>query len=91
MANNPTKLALHQAALLFPGEPIACVVSVGTGREPLKVGDGNVKAAVMHIAHAATDSHKIHGEVKQLCQEKELPYFRFNTVRAPSSASCTDR
>ena len=32
IANNPTSIALHECKLLWPGENIQCVVSLGNGR-----------------------------------------------------------
>ncbi|EER06907.1 phospholipase, putative, partial [Perkinsus marinus ATCC 50983] len=32
VANNPAHLALHEAARIFPGRAVDCLVSVGTGR-----------------------------------------------------------
>ena len=34
IANNPTSIALHECKLLWPGEDIQCVVSLGNGRPP---------------------------------------------------------
>ena len=39
LANNPSAIALHEARLLFPDAPIACLASFGTGvLEPSEVG-----------------------------------------------------
>lgn len=59
--NNPTAIAIHEARLLWPGEEIQCIVSLGTGRyEPASdnlVQDlTSLKDKVGAFIHSATNT-----------------------------------
>jgi predicted acylesterase/phospholipase RssA len=83
--NNPIMQVLEEAALVFPGQQVACVISIGTGQArtiavpkpswhqqvlPLDI----VKA----IQGIATDCERSAQEVAQRFQGLPNVYFRFN-------------
>jgi calcium-independent phospholipase A2-gamma len=90
--NNPTAVAIHEAKLLWPNDPIQCVVSIGTGRPPNKAHpDGQKlynaqldddheisswKTKFLRILDSATDTEATHIALSDLLPPGR--YFRFN-------------
>lgn len=86
IANNPTAIGIHECKLLWPGESIQCVVSIGTGRyEPHPVLADNkwvLPDIIQNITETATDTESVHMTLKD-----HLPpsaYYRFNPYLAES-------
>ncbi|RWS31525.1 calcium-independent phospholipase A2-gamma-like protein [Leptotrombidium deliense] len=85
LMNNPTAIAIHEAQLLWPNEPIQCCVSIGTGKySPLTPFDriaGNVSATtlrtkLLRLIDSATDTEGVHRLLQDLMQPGV--YFRLN-------------
>lgn len=81
MTNNPTAVAIHEAKLLWPNEPIQCVVSLGGGRFIPEVkqhqqGLTSLKMKVLKVIDSATDTEAVHTIVQDLLPTNS--YFRFN-------------
>ncbi|XP_014678974.1 PREDICTED: calcium-independent phospholipase A2-gamma-like [Priapulus caudatus] len=80
LTNNPTALAIHEAKMIWPNEPIQCVLSLGNGRyEPHHEGDQNfssLKTKVTKIIDSATDTEGVHSTLQDLLPPSV--YFRFN-------------
>ncbi|KAJ3595983.1 hypothetical protein NHX12_002392 [Muraenolepis orangiensis] len=80
LINNPTALAIHECQCLWPGTPLECVVSLGTGRfeTPGKhsATQTSLKTKLENVISSATDTEEVHTMLDGL-----LPagtYFRFN-------------
>jgi len=81
IANNPAAIALHEARLLFPGVPVACLASFGTGRRPPMTPTKPPLAppwwlTMNTLVRASTRTEDIHALLADT-----LPagmYFRFN-------------
>ena len=60
MTNNPTALAIHESRLLWPSDPLHCVVSLGTGRYDSIVEFPEAKVSLRRklttIVDSATDT-----------------------------------
>ena len=82
LANNPAALALHEARLLFPNAPIACLASFGTGRflpmERAGAQRGSVSHTVQTLVGAATRTEEVHQLLSDMLPVLSVPYFRFN-------------
>lgn len=81
MTNNPTAVAIHEAKLLWPNEPIQCVVSLGGGRfipevKQQQQGLTSLKMKVLKVIDSATDTEAVHTIVQDLLPTNS--YFRFN-------------
>ncbi|KAK3581256.1 hypothetical protein CHS0354_032982 [Potamilus streckersoni] len=80
LSNNPTAVGLHECKLLWPDQPIQCVISIGTGRyEPnLEIfpTKSSLRDKVTKIVDSATDTEAVHVTMKDLLPPKS--YFRFN-------------
>jgi hypothetical protein len=79
--NNPTEVGLDEAAALWPGREVDCLVSLGTGLQKIvHVGQG--WAGVAHACSGITHScEQVHDRVFRLRQHNGLSYFRFNVDR----------
>lgn len=89
LINNPASIAIHEAQQLWPGEPIQCVVSLGTGRYVLpeakdsdeasssrSLGPSSLKAKITSLIDSATDTEITHRLLQDLLPHRS--YFRFN-------------
>jgi patatin-like phospholipase/acyl hydrolase len=69
VANNPTSLAIQEAAILFPNSDIDLIVSLGVGFNEKKATQENVSATMWAWGKAtinvAIDAEKINREVKR--------------------------
>lgn len=78
LVNNCTGLAHAEAKLLWPNEPIQCVVSIGSGKfRPSKVISANATTLyekAYGLLYSATDTEIVH----QVMQKLINPYYRFN-------------
>ncbi|KAF8594051.1 hypothetical protein BDV93DRAFT_581206, partial [Ceratobasidium sp. AG-I] len=84
--NNPTDRLLADISMVFPGQPIACVVSIGCGQ----VHSGNVPHAKIYDAFLpskllpvmqsiAMDCEKTHQDLAHRFEHAKDAYFRLNT------------
>lgn len=80
LINNPTALAIHECQCLWPGTPLQCVVSLGTGRfESASKNTAtytSLKTKLTHVISSATDTEEVHTMLDALLPPNT--YFRFN-------------
>lgn len=80
IVNNPAALGIHEARLLWPSEPIQCVLSLGSGRCIPSSQPGftstNLKTKVQKIIDSATDTEGVHVVLSDLLSP--YTYFRIN-------------
>lgn len=91
ISNNPTAVAIHEAAALFPGRPLECVVSVGTGEMEVvetKRADLTWEAIVAQLVDSATSTSLVHEFLSDMAPKRR--YWRFNPDIPPSPIDATD-
>ncbi|XP_026996720.1 calcium-independent phospholipase A2-gamma [Tachysurus fulvidraco] len=80
LINNPTALAIHECQCLWPGTPLQCVVSLGTGRFESSSKNNatytSLKTKLNHVISSATDTEEVHTMLDALLPPNT--YFRFN-------------
>ena len=60
VANNPTIVALQEAQSLWPGRPIDCVVSVGTGKCPSEISESrSMYSPLSMMVEAALSTERV--------------------------------
>lgn len=78
LVNNCTGVAHAEARMLWPNEPIQCVVSVGSGKfkpkDVLKANATSLYEKAHGLVYSATDTETIHMILQSLIKN----YFRFN-------------
>ncbi|KAJ7109063.1 acyl transferase/acyl hydrolase/lysophospholipase, partial [Mycena crocata] len=87
--NNPTEQLLSEAEAIFPGQKVACLISIGTGQpgtievrkpgvfERNVVAVGTIKAMVA----MATDCEETAERMEKRFEDRPKTYFRFNVDR----------
>lgn len=75
-ANNPTAVALHEAAAVFPGRPITAVCSIGTGRFQESAARGGWAGLLQTLQERATDTEGLDAVLRDVLPRRT--YFRFN-------------
>ncbi|XP_027205645.2 calcium-independent phospholipase A2-gamma-like [Dermatophagoides pteronyssinus] len=91
LLNNPTAVALHEAKLLWPNEPIQCVISLGSGRyqppsnRTIELDDNNkdvtlssLKHKILRLIDSATDTEMIHRLMQDMLPDPV--YYRMNPM-----------
>jgi hypothetical protein len=80
LANNPAAVALHEARLLFPHAPIACLASFGTGLFPPETTrrPNSWSSVFTTLVRAATRTEEVHQMLSELLPVLRVPYYRFN-------------
>ncbi|XP_067292746.1 calcium-independent phospholipase A2-gamma isoform X2 [Pseudorasbora parva] len=80
LVNNPTALAIHECQCLWPGVPLQCVVSLGTGRFQSSSGSStaytSLKTKLSNVISSATSTEEVHTMLDALLPPHT--YFRFN-------------
>ncbi|XP_024912013.1 calcium-independent phospholipase A2-gamma-like isoform X2 [Cynoglossus semilaevis] len=80
LINNPTALAIHECNCLWPGVPLECVVSLGTGRfENFSKNSStytSLKTKITNVISSATDTEEVHAMLDAFMPADT--YFRFN-------------
>ncbi|KAI7812313.1 putative calcium-independent phospholipase A2-gamma-like [Triplophysa rosa] len=80
LINNPTALAIHECQCLWPGVPLECVVSLGTGRFETtgrnSVAYTSLKTKLSNVISSATNTEEVHTMLDALLPPHT--YFRFN-------------
>jgi predicted acylesterase/phospholipase RssA len=77
VANNPTMIAVQEAKAIWPGRPIGCIVSIGTGKS---VAMEQTKAGLTYWAgkmvSMATDTYRVHKEIEAMLPCLNGPVFQ---------------
>lgn len=79
LANNPTAVALNEVRTLYPGVPVECVVSIGTGyHEDTRKADGSYgwEGIVNDLINCATNTEVVHETLSAFLPRSK--YYRFN-------------
>ena len=85
ICNNPTQYVLQEAALLFPSQPVSCIVSLGTGaanvigtvaRDPFQKGLPHSLIGI--LKQIAVDCEGTSQTMMDRFRENENFYFRLN-------------
>lgn len=87
VANNPSLIAVQEAKAIWPGRPIGCIVSLGTGES---VATGQSKAGLIYWAgkmlSMPTDTYRVHKEIESAIPSlnevgcAQPSYFRLEPV-----------
>lgn len=81
VANNPTAIALQEAKLLYPGVPIECVVSIGTGlyrNQKANMQSMGWDTLVNQLIASSTDTEDVHALLADFLAPTQ--YYRFNPL-----------
>mmetsp|Transcript_139920 Transcript_139920/g.363696 ORF Transcript_139920/g.363696 Transcript_139920/m.363696 type:complete len:754 (-) Transcript_139920:263-2524(-) len=86
VANNPSMIALQEARALWPGRPIGCLVSIGTGQCGARQSSGDVLYWAGKLMSMPIETGRTHKEVEAALRVYNPPhvdqpsYFRLNPV-----------
>ncbi len=90
--NNPAEIAIIEAASIWPGVPINCVVSLGTGSKMATTNDFGSLGIVRSMIDACTSGDAVHRRMQFLSDwATGFKYYRFQTQNIDHvPLDCTD-
>ena len=91
LANNPTATCLEELKVLYPGIPIECIVSIGTGKHPGErenVDNYSWFDVLSDLINCSTDTEETDKLLTSLLPDDI--YFRFNPETIPFSLDESD-
>ncbi|KAF8578100.1 FabD/lysophospholipase-like protein, partial [Ramaria rubella] len=88
--NNPTEVAIQEAALLWPESVVDCLVSLGTGCQRIIQLGSTWRGFTQASENIAQDCELVHHRVAHNHLSRHQPYFRFNVSHGLDSADIHD-
>jgi hypothetical protein len=83
--NNPTEVAIDEAAQIWPGLQVDCLISLETGLQNILQVGGKWANVVEVSERVLQDCEHVHYRVFSRRNPDGLPYFRFNVARGLDS------
>ncbi|EIW81559.1 FabD lysophospholipase-like protein [Coniophora puteana RWD-64-598 SS2] len=93
-SNNPSQLALREAESIFPGDALAVLISVGTGRSEIIADSAHQMAAASDpsalMQRVAVDCERVSDELTGRFSQRPGAYYRCSVIHGTEGVSWVD-